>query len=234
MSYTYKKFSVVIPFYNEEENVYSVCKEIQTVLEKDKIDFELICVNDSSKDNTAIELRKVKSILDNRLQIVDLQENMGQSFALFEGIKRAKNEIVVMIDGDGQYDPKDIEKLILLLKGSVRLVSGVRDNRNDPFFYKLASKFGNKIIARFFNMQQFDLGCGLKIAYKSDLLKIRYFRHMHRYFQIIYSLSDLQIDQAIINHRPRLKGKSKYSLLKIFNIIPRIIWLKYNKDRILK
>ena len=223
--------SIVVPVFNEEEAVKNVDAMLRAALHGQFESFEVIYVNDASTDDTRICLDNLKD-KDSTIKVIHLVENRGQSNALLEGVKEAQFEIIVMMDGDEQYDPKDIPKLCILLQGNIRLVSGSRDNRKDSFLYRSFSFVGNTMIALMFGMEKFDLGCGLKVAYKKDLLAMPYFKYVHRYFQIIYFNSFLGIAQMEINHKPRLTGKSKYSIWKVLNIIPRLFWLKIYKPRL--
>lgn len=221
-------FSVVLPVCNEQEYIAKVYNELDEILTGN---YELIFVDDGSSDSSLTELQKIKAA-DKKVLLKALGVNKGQSWATFEGIKLAKYDKIVIMDSDGQYDPRDIQKLLNELTETTSLVSGKRDNRKDSFLYRTASHFGNKWISSLFGLPKFDLGCGLKVAYKDDLLKLPYFKHIHRYYQIIYHFSGLKVKSIEINHRERVKGKSKYSLMKIFNIIPRIIWLKIKKPKL--
>lgn len=223
-------FSIILPVYNEAINIKHVYSELATVL-KEK--FEIVFVNDGSSDNTQEVLNQIKQ-WDSRVKIVQLFKNKGQSLATLAGVKNAANNIVVIMDSDGQYDPRDIPRLLNELKGDIRLVSGKRDNRKDSFLYRTASYYGNKWISAFLDLPKFDLGCGLKVAYKEDLIRLPDFKNTHRYYQIIYNNSGLQVKSLKINHRERYAGKSKYSLLKVFVIIPKIFWLKIKKPVLMK
>lgn len=223
-------FSIVLPLYNEADNISNVYLEICEILDGN---FEVIIVNDGSTDYSLKKINIIKENNDNVI-IESLPENLGQSKALLTGIKLANNEKVVIMDSDGQYNPKDIPILLGHLSDKNRLVSGKRDNRKDSFLYRMASHYGNSIIAWFFKLPKFDLGCGLKAGYKKDFLKLPYFKNNHRYYQILYHFKGYKTKTIEIDHRPRVTGKSKYSLLKIFNIIPRIIWLKIKKPGAIK
>lgn len=220
--------SIVIPIYNEAENIRNVIEELLREAEKIFVAYEVVIIDDGSTDDSPGILEEL--ILENRkVSFYRLSKNQGQSAATFYGIQKAQFERVLIMDGDGQYDPKDMLHLSEKLIGGVRLVSGKRDNRKDSFLYRSFSFIGNRFIAWLFSMETFDLGCGMKVAYKSDLLSLPVFRHIHRYLQIIYFQNNLTIAQVDINHRERGKGESKYSILKVFNILPRLLVLRLNK-----
>lgn len=224
--------TVVIPVYNEENCIVNVLEELNDVLSKQFDLYEIIVIDDKSTDSTA-QLLQSQGNINNRLRIIYQNENRGQSYCLIQGIKNASYERIVMMDGDGQYDPNDITLLYqLLLKSDTDLISGKRNNRKDNFLYRKASKIGNRLISFLLGAKIEDLGCGLKIGYKVHLEKLPYFKYIHRYFQIIYFNSGLKYKEVKINHRPRIGGVSKYSLLKIFNIIPRLLWLKITRTKL--
>ena len=223
--------TVVIPVYNEESCIVNVLEELDNVLSKQFDVYEIITVDDKSTDNTTKLLQSQEKI-NNRLKVIYQNENRGQSHCLMQGIKNASYERIVMMDGDGQYNPTDIILLYQLLSKDIVLISGKRNNRKDNFLYRKASKIGNRVISYLLGTQIEDLGCGLKIGYKNHLERLPYFKHIHRYFQIIYFNSGLKYKEVTINHRPRIGGVSKYSLLKIFNIIPRLLWLKITRTKL--
>lgn len=218
-------FSLVMPVYNEINSLQGLYDEICQVLNGD---FELVFVDDGSTDGSYEFLLSLAE-KDSKVRCLNLNSNHGQSWAIQEGIKVASKNKIVIMDSDSQYDPQDIPVLLSKLNSDVRLVSGKRDNRKDPFFYRKASSIGNYWIALFLGIPQFDLGCGLKAGYKRELIKLPYFRHIHRYYQIVYYYSGFNVLSVDIHHRPRKQGESKYSLMKIFNIIPRIVWLRVKK-----
>lgn len=219
--------SVIIPVFNEEDAILSVLLELDDVLKRDFLEYEILLVDDGSFDGTLSLVRGLENELP-YLRIISLDKNKGQSWALLAGIKEAKYGVCVIMDGDGQYFPDDIKKICSTLEGNIRLVSGKRDNRKDSFLYRTASLVGNRLISILFETKQFDLGCGLKVGYREDLLRLPYFKHIHRYFQIIYIQSGLAVSDMDIGHRERRLGRSKYTLMKIFNILPRLLWLKIN------
>ena len=223
--------SVVIPIYNEAENINWLFKELYSSLKRNFAEFEIIFVDDGSSDNSLSEIQSISSQYSEVKQVA-LKVNQGQSKSMLKGIAFSSYNVVAMMDGDGQYDPEDIPRLFNKLNPPYRLISGKRDNRKDSFLYRGSSFIGNYVIAWFFGLKKFDLGCGLKIGYKEDLERIPYFKHVHRYFQIIYIHSGLQVADIEINHRERIKGSSKYSILKVFNILPRLLWLKLKNKRL--
>ncbi|NBX81041.1 MAG: glycosyltransferase [Flavobacteriales bacterium] len=221
--------SVVIPVFNEEGNVTPLLDELFLILSNHFIEFEVIVVDDGSKDQTKSELKNYHSV---KLKTVFLGQNSGQSAALFEGINEARYDIIVLMDGDLQYDPADIPKLYLQLKTGARLVSGFRNKRNDKWLYRMISLVGNSFIKLIFRHKLTDIGCGLKITYKENLNQMTYFRNIHRYIGVLYCLNGLQVVEMEINHRKRNQGRSKYSVWKVFRILKELVFIKMNFKRL--
>jgi dolichol-phosphate mannosyltransferase len=223
--------SVVIPVYNEEKCICFVFEELSHILKTNFRQYEIIFADDYSNDGTLKILRSISEQNPN-VKVVSLEERHGQSWAIFAGIRSASYERVAIMDGDGQYNPHDILVLNEHLEGNVKLVSGKRDNRKDNYLYRTLSKIGNKAISGFLGVRMGDLGCGLKIGNKKQLLSIPYFKYVHRYFQVIYYYSGVEYKEIRIDHRTRADGNSKYSILKVFNILPRVLWLRTFKIKL--
>lgn len=219
--------SIVVPVYNEELNVKSLLIEIDTVLDALKLKSEIIFINDGSFDKTYEELAKV---FDNysRLKIINFRKNFGQTSALVAGFDYALGEIIVAMDGDGQNDPKDIPKLIDKINEGYDLVSGWRKNRKDKFVSRrLPSMIANKIISLTTNVKLHDYGCSLK-AFKKEVIKnIDLYGELHRFIPAIASWMGVQLSEIVVNHRPRLKGVSKYGISRTIKVILDLITVKF-------
>ncbi len=202
--------SVVIPVYNEAENIRKLYNEINNEL-INKIDFEIIFVDDASSDETSLELNKIKNII-----IVNHTQNIGQSNALLSGIKKAKNETIVTIDGDCQNDPKDIIKLleIYFFDEKIKLVGGLRKKRNDSIIKIYSSKIANNIRSRILDDDCTDTGCGLKIINKKIFLSLPFFDGIHRFLPALIKGFGYKAVFVEVNHRKRINGKSKYGVIK--------------------
>ena len=222
--------SIVIPVFNEEKNIVSLLKEIKIAL-KNKIEYEVLIIDDGSDDNT------VKSIYNNmrqfqNLSIVVHKKNYGQSISLLTGISKAKFEFIVTIDGDGQNDPKDIIKLVnkFNVSSSFFLVIGNRKKRNDKFSRRIASRLAFWIRNIFLNDSIPDTGCALKIFKKKDFLYIPFFNHIHRFLPFLFSTMGGDVLSVEVNHRKRISGISKYSNLQRaivgFYDLFGVIWLR--------
>ena len=203
-------FSIIIPIYNESENIRDLILEIENSLHLN--DYEIIVVNDCSTDNTIKVLNKISS---KKLKIINLTKQSGQSFAILTGIKNSQSSTIITIDGDGQNDPKDINSLYKFYNGSnYSLVGGIRIERKDSFIKKLSSNIANKFRMYFLSDDCLDTGCGLKIFDKTIFLSFKFFNGIHRFLPALYKGYGYETCFIPVNHRPRIKGISKYGTFK--------------------
>tara|TARA_B100001250_G_C19803546_1_gene792218 strand:+ start:1273 stop:1965 length:693 start_codon:yes stop_codon:yes gene_type:complete len=210
------KFSIVIPLYNEEDNIELLIKEINEALFNLESLFEIILVDDGSEDNT---IKIIKSINSNNLIIVQNSKNYGQSYSLREGIKRANNNIIVVLDGDMQNNPHDISALIDLYKtGSFHLIGGIRRKRRDNFIKIFSSYIANKIRMFILKDDCIDTGCSLKVFDKNIFLKFPYFDGLHRFLPALFKGYGYKTSFVEVDHRKRYRGSSKYGTLS------RLFW----------
>ncbi|MCX6808604.1 MAG: glycosyltransferase family 2 protein [Candidatus Berkelbacteria bacterium] len=210
--------SVVIPVFNEEENVKNLYDEITLVLKKVGKPYEIIFINDGSKDKTHSILEKIAK-LDLSVKVLDFLRNFGQTAALSAGISASTGEIIIPMDGDGQNDPADIPKLLQKIEEGYTVVSGWRKNRKDPFVRVLPSLIANWIIARATGIKIHDNGCSLK-AYRREIIEgVQLYGEMHRFIFIYAAWSGGKVAEIVVNHRPRKFGKSKYGFSRIFKVI---------------
>jgi glycosyltransferase involved in cell wall biosynthesis len=219
--------SVIIPVYDEEENVAPLFEEIVDVCIKSNYDFEIIFVDDKSTDSTLSVLRTLHPA-----KIIAFRKNFGQTQALDAGIKEAKNEIIVTLDGDGQNDPKDIPKMLdYLIDNNLDLVSGWRKNRKDPIGKKIVSRTANFIRKNMINDGIMDSGCALKVYRRACFSDVSLYGEMHRFIPALLKIKGYSIGEMVVNHRPRLHGKSKYSwrrgLKGFIDMISVWYWKKY-------
>jgi len=194
--------SIIIPFYNEEETVEAVLRE---VLETNP-GAEVIAVNDGSTDGTWEIMRRMEGI-----RALDAPENRGQSAALYAGLRRANGKISVMMDGDGQNDPADIPTLVAALKDDIGMVCGYRAQRKDKASRRWASRIANKIRNAFIHDGLRDTGCSLKCFYRESVDHLVPFNGMHRYMAAFMKNAGLKIAEVPVNHRVRHAGTSKYT-----------------------
>ncbi len=211
--------SVIIPIYNEEENLTTLITQLNGVLKDIGISHEIIAVDDGSNDGSLNILKNL--VKKNKLlKIVTFKINQGQTSAIMAGIENSNGNIIIPIDGDLQNDPNDIKKLIEKLNKGYDVVSGWRKNRKDSFFSRtLVSMIANWLISKVSGVKLHDYGCTLK-AYKKDILKnIKLYGEMHRFIPIYARWQGGKVTEIEVNHYPRLNGKSKYGLSRIFKVI---------------
>ncbi|MCL4110074.1 UNVERIFIED_CONTAM: hypothetical protein GTU68_057304 [Idotea baltica] len=222
-----ESISVIIPVYNEERNVADLYNEIRNVCIKQNYNFEIIFIDDKSRDNTLDELKKLSKV-----KIIAFRKNFGQTQALDAGLKLAIHPIIVTMDGDGQNDPNDIPKMITYLREhELDMVSGWRKNRKDPVGKKIVSRTANFIRKRMINDGIQDSGCALKVYKKECFDDLSLYGEMHRFIPALLKIKGFTIGEMVVNHRPRLHGVSKYSWrrgLKAFiDMISVWYWKKF-------
>ena len=205
--------SVVVPVFNEEENIYPLAQEIGSAL-KGICDYEIIFVNDSSADATAVTLTKLKNEIS-EIRVIPHSQRSGQSAGLRTGILAAKSNIIVTLDGDGQNDPADIPSLLKRYEQShdthFAMVTGHRVKRRDSWAKRYASKIANTIRANLLKDDNPDTGCGLKLFHKNLFLRLPYFDHIHRFLPALAKREGCRIFVVPVNHRNRRHGISKYA-----------------------
>ena len=225
------KFSIVIPLFNEAENVFKLNSEIIEVLSGLKStnnEFEIIYVDDSSTDNTLKILNEINNNISTK--IIKNNSNLAQSKSILNGIEVSSFNNIILLDGDLQNDPKDIIKMINVYNENENiLVHGFRKNRNDPYFTKiLPSKIANFIVRKFTNSKILDHGCSLKIFDKNIIDTNEFFGDFHRLFAAQIN-QDIKVIEIEVNHRPRTKGKSKYGFERVFRVFIDLIFINFSK-----
>ena len=222
-----EKLSLIIPVYDETENVRPLYERLRPVLETLKVESEMIFVDDGSTDGTADRL-KAFAEKDGRVKVILFRRNYGQTAALAAGFRHATGDVIVTLDGDLQNDPQDIPRLLEKIGEGYDLVSGWRQDRRDPFFSKrLPSFFANRLISWASGVPLKDYGCTLK-AYRTFFVKnITLLGEMHRFIPIYAHGMGAQIAEIPVTHRPRLYGKSKYSLIRTFKVLLDLVTVKF-------
>jgi len=208
------QLSVVVPVYNEEGNVAPLVGEIVAAL-RGRIPFEIVYVDDLSKDATLARLAELKATTP-ELRVVRHLSNSGQSTAIRNGIKAARAPWIATLDGDGQNDPADIPKLLAQREAAspdTKLFAGWRVNRQDSGSKRWASKWANAIRSRMLQDATPDTGCGIKLIERDAFLDLPYFDHMHRYLPALMQRAGWQTVSVPVNHRHRSSGVSKYNNL---------------------
>jgi len=208
------ELSVVVPVHNERDNIVPLLTEIVTAL-RGKADFEIVYVDDSSKDDSLAVLTAAKAQFP-ELRILRHLSQSGQSTALRTGIRAARGAWIATLDGDGQNDPADIPKLLAMRSESpeaIKLFAGWRVDRKDTGSKRWASKFANAIRSRLLRDETPDTGCGIKLFARAAFLDLPYFDHMHRYLPALFQRAGWQVKSVPVNHRPRGSGVSNYNNL---------------------
>ncbi|MCE5194474.1 MAG: glycosyltransferase family 2 protein [Nitrospiraceae bacterium] len=218
--------SIVVPIYNEEENVIILHQKIKDVLDKLGLEYEIIFIDDGSTDKTLSLLENIQS-KDKNVVILSLRRNFGQTAAFAAGFDFAKGDVIITMDGDLQNDPADIPKFLELMKDN-DLVSGWRKKRKDKFFTRrLPSMIANFIISKVTGVNLHDYGCSLK-AYRRDVIKnLKLYGEMHRFIPAVASWYGVRIAEVETTHHPRLRGKSKYGLSRTIKVILDLINVKF-------
>lgn len=211
--------SVIIPVYNEEENISPVYTETKEVLEKTGRSYEIVFINDGSKDSTEKELENLKKD-DPSLKVIELNRNFGQTPAIMAGLDSSTGEVVVTMDGDLQNDPQDIPNLLEKIDSGFDVVSGWRRKRKDSLLTRvLPSRIANSIISFVLKVKLHDFGCTLKAYRRSALKDMRLYGEMHRFIPAIADWNGAKITEIEVNHRRRKHGKSKYSLARTASVL---------------
>ncbi len=208
------QLSVVVPVHNEEDNVAPLVGEIVAAL-RGHVDFEIVYVDDTSKDATLQRLRELQATVP-ELRVIRHLGNAGQSTAVRNGVKAARAPWIATLDGDGQNDPADIPKLLAqrgAATADTKLFAGWRVNRQDSGSKRWASKFANGIRSRMLRDATPDTGCGIKLFERAAFLDLPYFDHMHRYLPAQMQRAGWQTVSVPVNHRHRTAGVSKYNNL---------------------
>ncbi len=203
--------SVVVPFYNEEDNVAPLAERVATVFaDLPGYDYECLFVNDGSSDATRARI-DAENAKNPRVRPIHLVKNRGQSAALVAGMRRAKGDFILTLDGDLQNDPCDFPKMLELLKDH-DCVCGYRADRQDSFVRKISSKIGNGARQRILKDGIRDAGCGSKGFRRKCVEHIIPFNGMHRYFAVMMRTSGMSIAECPVTHHPRVHGVSKYGI----------------------
>ncbi|KSA14567.1 glycosyltransferase family 2 protein [Maribacter dokdonensis] len=215
--------SVVVPLYNEEDNVTLLTQKIHESLVG--YDYQIIYVDDFSKDKTK---KVVKDLKDDKVHLIELKKNYGQSLALAAGIDYAEGEYIITMDGDLQNDPSDIPQMLTYaVSGEYDVVTGIRQKRKDSLVKKIPSKIANFLVRRVTKLDIKDNGCALKV-FTSDIAKdLNLYGEMHRFITLLAFLEGGQIKQVPVKHHARNAGVSKYGLERVFKVVADMMLLLF-------
>lgn len=222
--------SVVVPFYNEEENIPLLFSKLIAVLNSLTETSEMIFVDDGSKDETFRELAQIQ-LADKRVWVIRLRRNFGQSAAFSAGFDFAHGDVIITMDGDLQNDPADIPKLLEKIHEGYDVVSGWRKKRHDTFITRrVPSQCANALISQVTGVKLHDYGCSLK-AYRKEVVKnIRLYGELHRFIPALASWMGISVAEVPVNHFPRKHGKSKYGLGRTLKVFLDLITVKFLLD----
>jgi glycosyltransferase involved in cell wall biosynthesis len=222
--------SIIIPVFNEENNIRPLYHELLAALAEIPRSYEILFVDDGSRDSTAGVLSELAA-RDARVKVITFRRNLGQTAAISAGIDYARGDVLIAMDGDLQNDPYDIKRLLEKMDEGYDVVSGWRKNRKDRKLARvLPSWFANKIISALSGVDLHDYGCTLK-AYKRDVIKgVRLYGEMHRFIPIYASWHGASVAEIIVNHRPRIAGQSKYGFERVLKVILDLIVIKFLGD----
>lgn len=220
------RLSVIVPLYNEEESIRPLYAAIVQALGDIGCTFEMVFVDDGSKDNTAEIAREIARI-DSRLRLVKFRRNYGQTPAMAAGIEHARGEILVTMDGDLQNDPADIKLLLEQIEAGFDIVVGWRHNRQDKLVTrKIPSRIANLLIGKVTGVPIRDNGCSLK-AFRAELIKsIPLYSEMHRFIPAMASIAGPRVAQIRVRHHARRYGQSKYGLSRIYKVLLDLMVIK--------
>jgi glycosyltransferase involved in cell wall biosynthesis len=221
------ELSIVVPVFNEEENVEPLVREIQSILSSLEKSYEIVVVDDGSRDGTFEILRRLHQSQPT-LHVIRLKRNFGQTAALAAGLEHAQGEIIVLMDGDGQNDPADIPALLDKIGQGNDLVVGWRFKRRDPFLNRrLPSMIANRLISWTTKVKLHDYGCTLKAMRKDIAKSLRLHGEMHRFIPAIAYERGAQVAEIKVDHRPRLHGSSKYGITRTLRVVLDLLTVKF-------
>ncbi|SEK96775.1 glycosyltransferase family 2 protein [Parapedobacter koreensis] len=218
-------YSIVIPLYNEEENVPLLISAIASTMGNWR--YELILVDDFSSDGTR---HAIKKVADPHVVLIEFKKNYGQSSALMAGIDRAKGDYIVTLDGDLQNDPSDIPMMVDVLEaGDYDLVIGERQKRQDNIIRTFPSRIANAIIRRTTKLDIRDHGCALKVFTKDTAKELQLYGESHRFITLLSHLNGARIKQVPVKHHARRFGVSKYGIGRTFKVINDLLLLLFTQ-----
>ena len=206
-----KKFTIIIPIFNESESIFKLIEEICLEFEKDLP--EILIVDDGSQDEFKSKIKKFKT----KISLYSHNKNHGKCRAMQTGILKAKYNLICVMDGDGQNPPYEVKNLIRFwTKMKINdkkkfLICGNRKNRQDTFLKRISSLIANKVRKFILNDDCNDTACALKFFLRSEYLKIKYFKNMHRFLPALFKMNNCKIINVLVDDRPRNAGVSKYT-----------------------
>jgi glycosyltransferase involved in cell wall biosynthesis len=219
--------SIVIPIYNEQDNIPLLYESLVLALEPIGQPFEVVLVNDGSVDRSEKVLMELAG-KDRRVKVINFRLNFGQTAAMMAGIDYATGDIIIPMDGDMQNDPADIPLLLAKLDEGYDVVSGWRkDRKDDKLKRTFPSRLANYLISKISGIYLHDYGCSLK-AYRKEVLKgVKLYGEMHRFVPIYATWQGAKVAEIPVTHRERMHGSSKYGLERVFKVVLDLVVVKF-------
>jgi glycosyltransferase involved in cell wall biosynthesis len=225
-----RDLSVVVPVYNEVENLRPLLEEIRSALAERDFDYEVIFVDDGSTDGSFARLEELAAA-DPHVVVIRFRRNFGQTAAFAAGFHHAAGRVIVTMDADRQNDPADIPALLDKLEEGHDVVNGWRQNRQDPFLLrKVPSKIANALIARSSGVHLHDRGCSLRAFRAPVVEQIHLYGEMHRFIPEMVNFAGFSMAEVPVNHRPRVAGASKYGISRTFRVILDLITVLFLRN----
>ncbi|HEY9089161.1 MAG TPA: glycosyltransferase family 2 protein [Anaerolineaceae bacterium] len=222
------KLSVVVPVYNEQENLPILHQAIHQALDPLQISWEVILVDDGSKDNSPQVLESLACADPEHVRVLELRRNFGQTAAIAAGIDHSCGEVVVLMDADMQNDPADIPMMLEKVEEGYDVVSGWRIKRQDAFLTRtLPSHMANWMISQVTGVRLHDYGCTLKAYRREVITGFRLYGEMHRFIPVYANTVGARLLEVKVNHHPRRFGKAKYGLERTFKVILDLFTVKF-------
>jgi glycosyltransferase involved in cell wall biosynthesis len=221
------EISVIVPMRNESLNIEQLYGELTATLSAFARPYELIAIDDGSTDGT-FKLLAALQATDARLRVIRFRRNFGQTAAFAAGFKHARGTFIVTSDGDLQNDPRDIPAMIEIARTGPDIVAGWRKNRKDAFLNRrLPSMIANGIISFATGVKLHDYGCSLKVFRAEVVKSMKLYGEMHRFLPAIAAEQGVEIVEHVVNHRPRIHGKSKYGISRTFRVVLDLMTVKF-------
>lgn len=225
-------YSVIIPAHNEAGSLVELYQQLEQVLRGLGGSYEIIFIDDGSRDQTHDVLQKLRA-RDNRVKIIRFRKRFGQTAAWSAGFDHAQGKYVIVMDADLQNDPRDIPAMLAMLKTeNLDVISGWRKDRKDDGILKLGSKIGNWVHRKMTGEKIHDHGCSLKVYKREALQDLELYGEMHRYITALLSWKGFKVGEAVVHHRPRRHGKTNYSIRKklkgFLDLVVVKFWIQYS------
>ncbi|MFO7918924.1 MAG: glycosyltransferase family 2 protein [Anaerolineae bacterium] len=219
--------SIIVPIYNEEENIPRLYDELTAVLDPLQREYEIICVDDGSQDRSFTLLKELAQN-DSCVKVIRFRKNFGQSAGFSAGFDHARGDIVITIDADLQNDPSSIPDLLDKMSEGYDVVSGWRKDRKDAFLTrKLPSRIANWLISRTTGVDVHDRGCSLRAHRKEIVKEINLYGELHRFIPDMAAWIGASMTEMPVGHRPRMYGQSKYGIGRTFRVILDLITVRF-------